>query len=226
MHKDLSSRSSNGLRGLAPAGLLLLGAALASIGLPRSASGQLASDAPRLLGPYAPTGFGLYWLRAGALPGDGNAGLVTWAPPGLQGALTLRAGAGRGVGGSAAGFGGIDLRVPMAQRRLGAPIDVSWTAGVGVSVGEYLMGTLPMGVSVGREWASGSVFFAPYVSAGLAFDMRVFEEAPEPEFVVQPAAEVGVDLSLDPARRVTLRAGASLGDREAVAVGAIVRAGR
>jgi hypothetical protein len=51
------------------------------------------------------------------------------------------------------------------------------------------------------------------------------DEAPDKEFAVQPAAEVGVDLSLDPARRVVLRAGASLGDRKAFAVGAIVRAG-
>lgn len=225
MHNQFS-HSVSGPRRLSPAGLRLLSAALTFFALPGSVGAQLASDAPRLLGPHAPSGFGLYWLRAGALPGDGNAGLITWAPPGLLGALTLRAGAGRGVGGSAAGFGGVDLRVPMAQRSQGAAVDVSWTAGVGLSVGEYLMGTLPMGVSVGREWASGSVSFAPYVSAGLAFDMRVFEEAPEPEFLVQPAAEVGVDLSLDPARRVTLRAGASLGDREAVAVGAIVRAGR
>jgi hypothetical protein len=225
MHPFLSHPMSE-LRRLTSASVVLLGVALATLGAPRSAHGQLASDAPRMLGPHSASGFGLYWLRAGTLPGDGNAALITWAPPGLQGALTLRAGGGDGVGESAAGFGGVDLRVPMARRELGAPLDVSWTAGVGASVGEYLMATLPMGISLGREWSSGSVFFAPYLSGGLAFDMRVFEEAPEPEFVVQPAAEVGVDLSLDPSRRVTLRAGASLWKREAVAIGAIVRAGR
>jgi hypothetical protein len=152
--------------------------------------------------------------------------LITWAPAALQGRVVVRGGGGTGAEGIPAGLAGIDLRVPMARRQTGAPLDVSWTAGVGMSAGEYLMFTLPMGMSVGREWASGSVAFAPYLSGGVAFDMRLGEEAPEQEFVVQPVAEVGVDLSLDPARRVTLRGGASLGRREAVAIGAIVQAGR
>jgi hypothetical protein len=201
--------------------LSLLGTLLAAA----PAAAQLVFDAPRLQGPNAPSGFGAYWLRTGALPGDGSGVLVTWAPPALQGKMTVRGGGGHGAGGTPAGFGGIDVRVPMMRSGAGRMIDVAWTAGLGASMGEYMMGTLVMGASAGREWSSGSVAFGPYLSAGIAADMRMGEEAPDEEFVVQPAAELGVDLSLDPARRVTLRAGASLGDRKAFAVGAMVRAG-
>jgi hypothetical protein len=198
--------------------------ALALLALPASA--QLAWDTPRLLGPNVPDGFGVHWLRAGALPGDGDALLVTWAPPGLPAGMSLRGGGGRGAGGDVAGFGGVDVSAPLTERRPGLPVDLSWNAGAGLGVGQWVLFSVPVGLSAGRAWSSGAVWIAPYVSAGLALDLRVGDEAPDKEFEVQPAADVGVDLSLDRARRVTLRAAASLGDRQAVAVGVLVRTGR
>jgi hypothetical protein len=127
------------------------------------------------------------------------------------------------VAGSPAGFAGVDVRAPISRGRL---LDFSWSAGLGVSLGEYLLGTLPMAISAGHEWSSGAVAFAPYVSGGLALDMHLGEEAPEEEFTIQPAGEVGLDLSLDAARRVTLRAAIGLGERGAVAVGAAVQGRR
>jgi hypothetical protein len=56
-------------------------------------------------------------------------------------------------------------------------------------------------------------------------DLRLGGDAPEEEFEVQPSVELGVDLALDRARRVVLRVAASLGDRQAVAVGAVIRPG-
>jgi hypothetical protein len=46
------------------------------------------------------------------------------------------------------------------------------------------------------------------------------------EFGGQPTGEVGVDLSLDAARRVTLRAGFSVGERRGIAIGAMVQGAR
>jgi hypothetical protein len=204
--------------------LPLCAVAVAGLFFPAGAAAQLVSDAPRLHGPHAPSGFGMYWLRGGALPGDGDGLLVTWAPASLRSAVVFRGGAGTGVAGTPAGFAGVDVRVPItADRHL---LDVSWNAGVGASLGEYLLGTLPMGLSAGHEWSSGAISFAPYVAGGLALDIRFGEEAPEEEFVVQPTGEVGVDLSLDAARRVTLRAAVGLGERGAVAVGAAVQGRR
>ncbi len=79
--------------------------------------------------------------------------------------------------------------------------------------------TLPMGVSAGRSWTSGAVWLAPYVSLGLALDLALGGEAPEDEFTVSPASDVGLDFALDPARRMIVRVAMSLGDRQALAVG-------
>jgi hypothetical protein len=195
---------------------LLLGAA--------AATGQVAFDSPRMLGPHAPAGFGMYWLRSSAFPDDGDGLLITWAPLPLEGKLVLRGGAGTGLRGTPAGFAGVDTRVPIATGP-GRLLDVSWNAGLGASFGEYLMGTLPMGISVGREWSAGAVAFAPYVSGGIALDMRFFQDErdPQEEFSVQHSIGLGTDLSLDAGRRVTLRAGVSLGERGAAAVGVMLQ---
>jgi hypothetical protein len=188
---------------------------------------QLASDSPRMLGPHAPAGFGMYWLRSSAFPGDGDGLLITWAPVGLDAKLVLRGGAGTGLSGTPAGFVGVDTRVPI-RGGPGRLLDVSWNAGLGASFGEYLMGTLPMGISVGPHWASGAVSFAPYLSGGVALDMRFFQDErdPQEEFSVQRTLELGSDLSLDAGRKVTLRASVSLWERRAVAVGVTVQGGQ
>lgn len=85
------------------------------------------------------------------------------------------------------------------------------------------MVSLPIAVSAGRSWSSGSVWLAPYVSLGVTFDLHVGAEAPDEEFEWSPTADLGLDLALDPGRRFVVRAGASLGDRNAVAVGLSVR---
>jgi hypothetical protein len=192
---------------------------------PMPAAAQLVPDAPRLQGPHGPDGLGLHWVRSGALPDDGDAVLVTWNAPGLPEGVSLRGGAGTGAGGDAAGFGGVDLRAGLADHRPGLPVDLAWSAGAGVGVGSYVLLSVPVGVSAGRAWSSGAAWVAPYVAAGLSMDLRLGGDAPEEEFEVQPSVELGVDLALDRARRVVLRVAASLGDRQAVAVGAVIRPG-
>lgn len=187
---------------------------------------QIAWETPRMLGPASPEGFGVHWLNAGTLPGDGSAVLVTWDFPGLPRAVGLRGGAGQGADGGASAFGGIDVRTELTRHGPGQPLDVSWTVGIGLGVGDYGVFTVPVGLSAGRSWTSGSVWLAPWAGVGVALDLRVGGNAPREEFAVQPSAELGVDLSLDRGQRFVLRAAAALGDRQAVAVGALVRTGR
>lgn len=196
----------------------------AVVGAPAAA--QIVWDTPRMIGPESPRGFGLYWLRAGALPEDNDAAFVTLAMPGFGGSVSVRGGAGEGVAGEIAGFGGVDLRAPIARHTDTQPLDIEWTGGAGVSVGEYILVSVPMGISAGRSWSSGSVWFAPYVSLGAALDFRTGDEAPEEEFEVQPSAGVGLDLAFDSARRFVLRTATSLGDRQAIAVGLAIGGGR
>jgi hypothetical protein len=192
---------------------------------PETAGAQIVWDTPRLIGPDSPSGLGVYWMRAGARPGDEDAFFGTWSLPGFDGAVVLRGGAGEGVGGETAAFGGVDVHAPIARARPGQPLDLEWNAGAGFGVGQYLLVSVPMGVSAGHSWTSGSVWLAPYVFAGAALEFRTGDEAPDEEFKVEATGGLGVDLSFDPSRRFVLRASAALGERQAVAVGFVVRAG-
>lgn len=186
---------------------------------PGTADGQILWDAPRMIGPESPSGVGFYWLRAEALPADGDAVFATLPVPGTDGGVTLRGGIGEGATDELAGFGGVDVRALIARHDESQPLDIGWNAGVGASYGEYLVVSVPVGLSAGRSWASGSVWFAPWVGLGAVLDYRRGDAAPEEEFALEPNAEVGLDLALDRSRRFVLRAAASLGDRQAVAVG-------
>lgn len=202
-----------------------VGAVLWAVGGTATPAGaQILPDAPRMLGPYTSSGLGVHWLRAGALPDDGDAVLVTWSPESTTRRVRLRGGAGRGAGGTVAGLGGIDVVAPLGTNP-SSPVRLAWTAGAGVSVGEWALVTIPAGISAGFAWQSGSVWLAPWVAAGAALDLRLGEEAPGDEFDAGVAAEVGVELSLERSRRVLVRAAASLGDRQAVAVGLVVHTG-
>ena len=194
--------------------------------MPSAAEAQIAPETPRLLSPHGSGGFGVHWLRAETLPGDDEAVLVTWAFPGLPDGVRLRGGFGTGAGEEHAGLGGIDIQAPLMRGGSDVPFDLDWQGGLGVSVGAYTLVTLPVGLTGSVSWSSGSVWFAPYLAAGLAADLRLGEEAPGDEFEVSPALDVGVDVSFDSARRVILRAAAAVGDRQALSVGLAVGAGR
>jgi hypothetical protein len=60
---------------------------------------------------------------------------------------------------------------------------------------------------------------------GIAADLHLGDEFEGEEFEVDPALDIGVDLSLDDARHTVLRAAASLGDRQAISVGIAIGGG-
>jgi hypothetical protein len=65
----------------------------------------------------------------------------------------------------------------------------------------------------------------PYVSVGLAADLHLGDDFEGDEFQVDPALDVGLDLALDDARHAVVRAAASLGDRQTLAVGLAIGGG-
>jgi hypothetical protein len=123
-------------------------------------------------------------------------------------------------------FGGIDLQSKLLRGSPDLPFDLDWQAGVGVGVGEYVLVSVPIGLSGGVSWRSESFWMSPYVNAGITADMRLGEDAPERSMDVNPALAVGLDVSFDAARRFVLRTAASLGDRQAVTLGFALGLGR
>jgi hypothetical protein len=197
--------------------------ALACWSLPPSgAAAQTAWETPRFLSPQAIGGAGFFYVRYAALPGDGQGGFVVWSPGAFRRGVSVRFGAAEGAGGVTAGFGGVDVSAPIAAHTEARPIDISWNAGAGVAVGEYLMVSVPVGLAAGRAWESGPVWISPYVGIRAAMDLRLGDEAPEDEFEVSPGMDVGLDAAFDPARTVILRFSTSLGDRSALAVGVVI----
>ena len=194
-----------------------------AVGHVAPAQAQMVWDTPRLIGPESPTGFGVHWVRSAALGPELDAGMITFGLPGTAGAVSLRGGAAQDQEEELSVFGGIDLRAHIATHSDDQPLDIAWTAGIGAGAptnsDRVIALSLPMAIAVGRSWSSGSVWAAPYVSLGVAFDLFVGSDAPEDEFDWSPTAAVGLDLALDPGRRFVVRVGASLGDRHAFSVG-------
>jgi hypothetical protein len=206
-------------------GVAVLVAVGLSVAAPAAAYGQIAFDTPRLISPRGPSGLGVYWLRAETLPGDGDGVLVTWAPSALPDGVRLRGGAGEGAGGDLAGFGGFDVQAPLLRGGADLPLDLDWYTGIGVGAGNYVLVSLPLGLSGAISWSAGSVWLSPYVAAGVAADLRLGEFERAEEFEVLPAADIGLDLALDAARRFVIRAAASIGDRQSTAVGVALGGG-
>lgn len=204
-------------------GAVLIAATLLALLPPAPARAQIAWDTPRMIGPESPAGFGVYFIRSAALGPEVDAGMITFGLPGTGGAVSVRGGAAQDLDDDFTVFGGIDLRAPIATHTDDQPLDLAWVAGIGAGAptNSERVGTisLPMSISAGRSWSSGSVWLSPYVSLGVAFDLHVGAEAPEDEFEWSPAADLGLDLALDAARRFVVRVGASIGARHAVAVG-------
>ena len=195
---------------------VLAAAALVAL-CPVGLRAQFAPDTPRLLSPNGPGGLGIYFVQADVYPGDDVGVLATWAMPGLPPSLRLRGGVGTGVDDTQAVFGGIDVQTALARSREGQPLDLDWQAGTGVSVGDHTVVTVPIGVTGGVSWSSGSVWMSPYTAAGVALDLHFGGNFEGDEFEIDPA--------LDSARNVVVRTAASLGARQAFVIGVAVGGG-
>lgn len=199
---------------------LLLASAAVALCAPARARAQTAWESPRLLAPAAIGGLGVYYVRYSALPGDGRGAFLTWHPPSSPKGVSLRGGAARGAGGTAAVFGGVDVTAPLAAATPTRPFALSWNTGAGFAVGEYLLLSVPVGLAAGREWVSGPVWLQPYVAVRASMDLRLGAAAPGDEFEAAPGLDVGLDAAFDRSRTVLFRCAISLGDRSALAVGA------
>lgn len=178
---------------------------------------QVAWDAPLLAPPQPPAGFGIFLMEAA----DGDLGVMgTWR--GRPGGLGLRFGVAEDAPfDDAAFFGGIDVSGIITRANTDFPLDLGWVAGAGLSGGELgVLLSFPVGLSLGRTFTSPDATFTPYVTPRVVVD-AFFRDDDGPGDDDDLDLEFAADLGIDPAfqRTWSIRFGATLGDRDALAIG-------
>lgn len=191
------------LSGLMVALFLLAGA---------EASAQVPWESPLLVGPGSPAG----WSVLMADPGAGLGVLAHWHGRARGTRLGLRFGLAEAPRDDLAVFGGADLSGPLHSRNEDFPLDVVWLTGFGMGAGDHALVTIPFGISLGRGFAAEDVWIHPYVSPRLVVDAFMGDDRRD-DLDLGLVVDLGLDLSF--ARGWGIRFGASLGDRDGIAVG-------
>lgn len=188
-------------------------AALALALFATPAAGQIAWDSPALMSPAVPSGFSLFAVN----PAGGDFGaLGTFRHAAGPVGLGYRAAVADESGsGDLAFSGGIDVSGLLARGVEGSEVDVIWWAGGGVGIGTETLFTAPLGIVLGWTGRGGEVVLSPYGGAHVVLDLT---SADGDALRFDGVVDLGLDLVLDSGW--TIRFGASLGDRESLALGA------
>ncbi len=186
--------------------------------LPSGVGAQVVWDVPSMLHPGAPAGLSV--LLTEAHPGDGLGALAMWRRSAAPVGIGFRAGVteqddGRGSDdGDVAALFGVDVSGSLAELEGAGEPQVMWWTGAGLGVGDDLLVSFPAGLVIGWQAREESVSFRPYVGAHLALDVRTGDGD---DLDLDGTVDLGLDLDFDD--RLTVRFGASVGDRDALAIG-------
>lgn len=183
--------------------------------LPAGVDGQISWHAPLLVSPGTPAGFSLF--IAEMEPVDGVAGMVAWRQEPAPGSIGFRLGIGEGGRDKAAGFGAFDYSGPIHAATEEFPLDVAWVTGAGVGVGEYVLLGIPVGASFAYEIMGPDIWLTPYVTPMFTLDWALGGSRPRDEFDLGLAVDFGADLAFSSSWAI--RVGATVGDRQGVAIG-------
>lgn len=196
---------------------------------PAAAAAQVAWDAPMLLAPGAPAGWGFHLVD----PAGGDiGGMVNWRGNPAPVGLGIRGGLYEGRGDDLAIAGGVDVSGAIHRGTGETPLDIIWFAGAGAGFDDDILLSFPAGVAFGWSFAGDGVAFRPYVAPRLVLDAFLDDDDDGPgrrgdgddDLDLSAAVEVGLDLAFDPAWAI--RAAASFGDRDAVSIGLALTPGR
>ncbi len=190
--------------------LVTLGVALAVGVAPLDA--QMLWDAPPLVGHASPPGLSLFLLSPD--PGDGLGVLASMRTQ--RGALDwgYRAALGEGAGGDLAAAAGVDVSGLLTRGVDEADVDVVWWSGAGASVGNELAISVPLGIAVGWSGRGDDVVLSPYAGVHVTLDVMT---GPGDAMDLSGAVDLGLDMTVGSGWIV--RVGASVGGRDALAIG-------
>ena len=202
-----------------------LALALLVLGPPSNLNGQVPWDTPILIGPGSPDAVSLFLID----PGEGVGFLALWHGGGTDHRYGFRAGFAEDHAEDLVAFGGVDFSGDILSHSEEFPLDLIWLAGAGLSVGDQALLSIPMGVSMGRVLDDGDLRFHPYVAPRLVLDAYLGDDpvhshdGGEPHRHIRDdtdlafVLDIGADFS--PSGSWAIRFGASLGDREGLAIG-------
>lgn len=195
--------------------------AVVALLVPGYAGAQVAWDSPMLMPPGAPPGFGLYLMD---MDGGGLGVMGHWRSPswnfGVRGGLADESGPDDDL----SVFGGIDFDGGLTRASDEFPLDVDWVLGAGLAVGgNGARISVPLGLSTGHSFTGDGVTFTPFVTPRIVFDAFFDDDDDEGNDGDNTDLELAIDLGLDLrfSPNFTVRFGATLGDREAVAIGLV-----
>jgi hypothetical protein len=190
---------------------------LVLLGAPAAVSAQVAPESPMLLPPRSEAGLGVFLVDT---YGGGLGGLVIWRSPSYN--WGLRGGIAEDSGDNIAFFGGIDFVGDLHRETRDLPLDIDWLIGAFLSVGDNLLISAPLGVTIGHTFPAEGATFTPFFTPRMVLDIAFFEDVEgdtESDVDLDFAADLGLDLRLRGFNPM-IRFAASLG-RDAIGVGLV-----
>ncbi len=190
--------------------------ALLAVGLIASisatdAEAQVVWDAPLMVSPETPAGWGVYLVDPS--PGSGIGVLSTWRPSSGAG-VGYRLGIAEDRRDNVSVYGGVDISGLIVQASNEFPVNMSWVVGAGLGVADDVILSFPLALSFGRSVQADGVWFNPYVAPRVTLDAFFGDGS---DLNLNLSVDLGVDISFDPGWAV--RFAGSLGDRKALAIG-------
>lgn len=181
---------------------------------------QVAWDAPSLMAPGAPEGWGIHLFD----PDPGDVGVfAAWRAEPAPVGLGFRVGIADDARDDLSVLGGLDVSGSIYRGTGEVPMDVIWFAGAGLGVGDDVLLSFPAGISLGWRFSGPDVVFRPYVAPKIVLDAFLGDEGrphrfgDDDDLDLVGALEIGMDLAFSPS--FMLRFGASVGDRDAISIG-------
>jgi len=196
-------------------GLLLLAVLVATHPTPVSA--QAPWDSPLLIGPASPGGISFFLID----PGEGLGAMGQWQASNTSRRVGFRVGLAETHDDRTFVFGGIDFTGHIHTHSTEFPLDVIWVTGLGIGVRDDAILTIPMGVSMGRLVPGEGLSFHPYLTPRLVVDAYLGDDDTHrhghDDLDLGFALDLGADFSFTGGWAI--RVGASVGDRDGVAIG-------
>jgi len=119
-----------------------------------------------------------------------------------------------GSSGDLAVAGGVDISGFLSRAVEGSEIDVMWWSGAGIGIGNETVVSLPVGALIGWSGQGGDVILSPYGGGHVTLDIST-SDVDNVHF--GGSFDLGLDIVLSSGWLI--RFGASLGDRDALALG-------